>query len=256
MHKPYSMVISPDDHMLTADKSAYFRVTESSLINIRDALCAIGVANADVGSVLDFGCGYGRAYRALSYLMPNANLTACDLIADAAQYCANTFGGDWVEAHEDVSRIAFPRKYDVIWLGSVFTHLPEHRWALLLDALSATLNPGGVIVMTMHGARSIFVIETVLLERNPHAIDGNWFADMKKNLPETGFAFAPNKPAAIRHQNNMGMDVTQGEYGFSFNTPGWFADYIGKRSDLEMVDFVPAGWDNNHDVGVVSKIAD
>lgn len=250
----FDETVSPDDHMVTTDISSYMRVARAGLDSVLDSLSAVGRAPETITSVLDFGSGYGRVYRALAAAFPDAKLTACDLMAPAAKFCADTFGGDWVQSHEDLGQVKLPRKYDLVWLGSVFTHLPEARWDRLLDFLGEYTEKDGLVVFTSHGERAIYVIENNLMKRNPYAIDADLYAEMKQVIPNRGFYFIPNKPAAIKHQKGRGIDVSEGEYGFSFCSEAWVRNLFEKKSNWECVNYAPAGWANNHDVVTIKRL--
>lgn len=250
-----NLTISPDDHMMTTpDPVAYFRTSRSALDCVLRGLASAGKVPSDVGAVLDFGSGYGRVYRALAAAFPDAKLTACDLMESASRFCAETFGGDWVKSDEDLAAVKLPRKYDLIWLGSVFTHLPIHRWQSLLGFLADATNQAGVVVFTSHGERAIKQIEDVLLKRNPFAIESDWYAAMKAGLPQAGFDFYPSRPAVVKHQVDRGIDVSQGEYGFSFTTEEWVRQFVSTIPQWNLVAYEAAGWGGNHDVVTLLRV--
>lgn len=246
--------MSPDDHMLTADLDAYFRTSRSGLRAVETGLEGAGRTPADIKTVLDFGCGYGRVYRALAAAFPHAQLTASDLMEPAARFCAETFGGDWARSYEDLDKVELPRTYDLTWLGSVFTHLPPHRWWTMTRFLARVTNPGGLVVFTAHGNRAIDVIRDHSMKRNPGLADPARFALMEEAIATIGFDFLPNRPAGVAHQNKLGIDVTLGEYGLSFTTEWWVREMAERHPDFELAHYAPAGWGNNHDVVTLRRI--
>jgi len=249
----FDETMSPDDHMLTADLASYFQTARQGLTCVLDGLAAAGRSPESISTVLDFGSGYGRIYRALAAGFPQAQLTACDLMEPAARFCAETFGGDWARSSEVLDEIRLPRTYDLIWLGSVFTHLPAHRWVSLLDFLARATNAGGIVIFTTHGATAIEHIENRILARNPHMIAAERFAAMKRTLQLTGFDFIPNKPAAIRHQNDRGIKVSEGEYGFSFASEEWVARLVDRLPPWRLVKYAAPGWGRNHDAATIVR---
>lgn len=249
----FDRTMSPDDHMVTADLESYFRTAQSGLDCVLKGVAAAGKAPEEIKSVLDFGSGYGRVYRALAAGFPEAELTACDLMGPAAEFCASTFGGDWVESAENLDDTQLPRLYDLVWLGSVFTHLPAHRWAMLLDFLARFVESDGTVVFTTHGTRAVTHIQDVLLVRNPYAVDADRFELMVANIDRLGFDFIPNKPAATKYQADMGMEVTQNEYGFSFARDWWIAELITRSPEWELVEYFAPGWAGNHDSAVLRR---
>lgn len=244
----YDRTISPNDHMAFSGQEAYFRVTDSGVECILRGVESGGIKPDDVRAVLDFGCGYGRIYRALPRIFPTATWTALELIASAARYCAETFGGEHVVSHEDLDKVIMRRKYDVVWVGSVFTHLPMHRWTGLLGFLAKNTNPGGVAIFTAHGECSLKFFETHVLKTTAHVMNPAVFSAITEALPRTGFAFAPKEPMDFDHGSKIGMNVTRGEYGFAFNTEAWLRDFIATQPHWELVSYRPAAWAGNHDV--------
>ena len=192
-------------------------------------------------------------YRAIAAAFPDAELTASDLIVDAAQFCADTFGGDWVQSTEDLG-FSLPRKYDLIWLGSVFTHLPAYRWCRLLDFLNQWLNPEGIVVFTSHGATALNYFEHGIMAANPNICPASRFAAMKASLDLIGFDFIPNQPYATQHHRAVeGAALTEGEYGFSFATQWWVSELINRIPGWELVLYAAGGWGGNHDGITIRK---
>lgn len=248
----FDRTISKDDHMVTATTEAYFNTTQSAVESILKGLQANGKKPEDIKSAMDFGCGYGRVYRAFPLLFPNAKLMAVDLMENAVKFCSGTFGGDGIQSNEKFE-LDLPRAFDMVWLGSVFTHLPLVGWDKLLKLLADNCEKGSCAIFTVHGTRAIEHIEAVVLKRNPYLLDAEYFEDMKRTLPTTGFSFTANKGGNYRHQVEIGMAVTEGTYGFSFTTQEWIEAYISKNSAWDLLDYAPAGWGNNHDVVTVRR---
>lgn len=247
-------IISPDDHMASPDPAAYFNTSRTALECILVGLEAAARPSESIASVLDFGSGYGRVYRALAAAFPHSSLTAADLMGAAARFCAENFGGDWVESDEDVLNVKLPRQYDLVWLGSVFTHLPEHRWRLLLDFLASNTTLGGIVVFTTHGVNATKHFHDVVMKRNPYMVPAERFDAMLATLPKTGFDFIATPPAVQRHQLARGMAVSDGEYGFSFATEGWVRELIESHPNWDLVHYAAPGWGNNHDAATLRRV--
>jgi SAM-dependent methyltransferase len=249
----FDRTISPDDHMLTADLESYFRTAQSGIDCILASLAAAGKNTDDIRSVLDFGSGYGRVYRALAAAFPDAQRTACDLMEPAARFCAETFGGDWLKSDENLDNVALPRRYDLVWLGSVFTHLPSYRWVRLLNFLASATNANGIVVFTTHGWKAIGHLENFTLKRNPYILDASRFEGMKDSLQFTGFDYIPNKPKVIDHQNARGITVSQNEYGISFSEEWWVRTLIEKMPEWRLIRYAAPGWGGNHDAATLIR---
>ncbi len=51
----------------------------------------------------------------------------------------------------DADALSAPRRYDVVWVGSVATHLSEQSTIRLVRKLLSFLAPKGLLVLSMHG---------------------------------------------------------------------------------------------------------
>lgn len=106
-------------------------------------------------TILDFGCGHGRVSRHLSAYAPNARIVAADIRLDAVEFCAKELRCEPLLLQPTFGETPLPKGMDLIWVGSVFTHIDYLRqrqlWELLFDALA----PKGLLIGTFHGRRAI-----------------------------------------------------------------------------------------------------
>lgn len=101
-------------------------------------------------AVLDFGCGHGRVARVLASRLAHGKLSVCDLDPSAVKFCREAFGATAVQGHPDPRQLALG-SYDVIWMGSVLTHLPREAALVLTERLASVLRPAGLLLFTTHG---------------------------------------------------------------------------------------------------------
>src|SRR2546423_2484827 len=141
--------IAPDDGMWDGDMNHYFGVGQSALHCIRVAMQAAQIDT--VTNILDLPCGHGRVLRHLQSAFPGARLTACDLNISGTSFCAATFGAEPVPGHETPGKIALQGNYDLIWVGSLLTHLNAKASTDFLDIFRANLCRNGLLVCTLHG---------------------------------------------------------------------------------------------------------
>lgn len=145
--------IHPHDDMKDPrDTSAahYAKVGRSALEEIRESLEPAGLSFGDVGSCLDMPSGYGRVLRLLRRELPAAQITACDVNREAIRFCASEFGALPLRSRGRLETLRLGR-YDLIWCGSLITHLDDRRVERLLRQFADALMPGGVAVLTIHG---------------------------------------------------------------------------------------------------------
>ena len=145
-----SLIIGWKDMMYEGYPTHYFSSGYSALFCVRRALDQ--AAKKSPESILDFGCGHGRVLRSLAADFPRARLTAADVDTAGVNFCAKTFGAIPVYSDIDFSRLAFNRRFDLIWVGSVFTHLRSERWMSLLELFRSILTEDGLLVFSTHGS--------------------------------------------------------------------------------------------------------
>jgi len=144
--------IHPDDdmkHPQDADAAHYASVGRSAIAAIGQALSAADRSFDDVEACLDMPCGYGRVLRMLAHEIPGERITACDINRKAIRFCASEFGATPLRSTPNLDRVRFGR-YDLIWCGSLVTHIDERRAERLLRRFADALVPGGVAIVTIH----------------------------------------------------------------------------------------------------------
>jgi len=117
------------------------------------ALAPAGKTLADFRRILDFGCGSGRATRALKTLHPAADVSGTDIDEEAIAWLAwnyPKFGNFSVAPHRPPTEYA-DAAFDFIFGISVFTHLPQDMEREWLDELRRISAPGAHLVLTTHG---------------------------------------------------------------------------------------------------------
>ena len=222
--------ISPNDTMFVPQARAhYFMQGQSALHCVRVAMQAAGLAN--VRTVLDLPCGHGRVLRWLRKTFPNAVITACDLDRDGVDFCAQAFGAIPVYSAENPEAIPLWGPFDLIWCGSLLTHLDQHRWPAFLAFFHSTLSTGGLLVFTVHGRPSVHWLRT----------------------GHTDYLL-PDVPAILRAYDGSGFAYqgyrahTHSNYGISLSSPAWVMGQIMRQPGLRLVHYAERGWDNHQDV--------
>lgn len=112
-------------------------------------------ASAPPGSLagLDFGCGYGRVLRQLVAEVPSVRWTAADVDRKAVRFCQQEFGVAGVVSTRRLTDVRFDdAPFDVVWMGSLLTHLPPATADDLWAMLHANLRPGALLALSTHGA--------------------------------------------------------------------------------------------------------
>jgi SAM-dependent methyltransferase len=135
----------------------------------------------DIESCLEIGCGYGRIVRELRREIPPSAISVCDVIDEGTRFTAAEFGVRRVPVVEAMGP-EYDCSFDLIYLLSVYTHLPRHMIENNLARVSALLKPNGVLVFSTHGKLSAEMAETY---------EQYWLDKEKLNaeLEQTGFFY-------------------------------------------------------------------
>lgn len=221
--------IHPHDDMRDPrDTSAahYAKVGQSALEEIGGALEAAGRSFGEIGSCLDMPSGYGRVLRLLSREMPAAQITACDVNREAIRFCASELGAVPLRSRGRLETLRLGR-YDLIWCGSLITHLDDRRTEQLLRQFADALMPGGVAVVTVHGDP-------------PDESD-----------PSYGPLARPVRAAlASRGSFHVAYVGALDDYGHAWHTKEYVSGVFDRVSGgaVELVSFGRRGWDEHQDV--------
>ncbi|GAB6905561.1 hypothetical protein DESC_290072 [Desulfosarcina cetonica] len=214
--------------------SQYFRVGKQAWDIIQWALSTSKGRNTPK-DILDLPCGAGRITRWLRATWPDARIFVSDISDDEMRFCAEHFSGLPVKAHNDFSKINIPSHVDVVWCGSLITHIDAKRTSQLLNWFMEQLNPGGVLIATTHGRQRI-----KLLEKSPSGLSADQLHKVLSDYHEYQFG---------HHAYNIN---SQG-YGFSLTSLQWLASWIENRKDAKLIALQEAAWADRQDVLIVQK---
>ncbi len=100
-------------------------------------------------SMLEFAAGFGRFTRHLARVLPG-RVTCADVLPGSVEFLQTQFGVKTFLSAHDPASLTFPAKYDLVFVLSMFTHLPPAMWQPWLKALGKAVAPGGVLVFSVH----------------------------------------------------------------------------------------------------------
>jgi SAM-dependent methyltransferase len=215
--------------MYEGHATCYFSSGYSALFCIRQALDKAG--KRSVKSILDFACGHGRVLRSLTAHFPEAALTAVDTNRSGVDFCAKMFGAKPVYSNIDFSNLVFDAKFDLIWVGSLFTHLHAERWPKLLKLLRSVLAEDGLLIFSTHGSNA----EQRLRDRQIFLfnLEPEHIAKILEEYGNHGFGYSDYR----RYPG----------YGVSLSSPQWVTLQVNKVG-LKPILHQENGWDDFQDV--------
>ena len=106
------------------------------------------------GSFLEFASGHGRFTRHLVKALGAERVTVSDVVPDAVAFARDTLGVPGVQSAARPEDVAWPRRYGVVFVLSLFSHLPRSSWGRWLARLVDAVEPGGLLVFTTHGTEA------------------------------------------------------------------------------------------------------
>lgn len=231
-----SREVSPADEMFHANEEHYFDVGASALHCIETALLAARRPRDTITRILDLPCGHGRVLRFLRHAFPEAEVVACDLNRDGVDFCARVFGAVPLYSHEDIDLVPHEGVVDLIWCGSLLTHLTEEKCHRLLRFFHRILGHGGILVFTTHGR---FCARKLEAGGDRHGLGDPQIQALLRDYRDRGFA-------------HVGYSA-QGEYGFSLANPGFVMRRFIDEVSWRLLGYHENGWDGRQDVVAVQK---
>ncbi|MGH2979925.1 MAG: class I SAM-dependent methyltransferase [Solirubrobacterales bacterium] len=219
--------ISPRDQMFRV-RERYLRAGQKGLDCIRLGMVAAGKTAVD--SALDLPCGYGRVLRWIRAEFPAARLGGCDIDHHGVDFCAATFGAEPVYGRADPADVVIDAPYDLIWSGSLFTHLPPEQWDGFLELFERALGPGGLVVFTTHGRRIAQLMRDPERRRAYNPIDHDALLSdyEREGIAYVEYAHDPEQ------RERLALPST---YGISLTRPSAVCAIVERRPGLQLVGF-------------------
>lgn len=220
-------------------EKVYYWMGFTAIDAITEGLARSNTDQSNIKTILDFACGYGRVCRALRSTFPGAAITACDIDRGGVAFCAENFGALPAYSHEKPEDLTLTGQYDLIWVGSLFTHLPESDWRGYLQKLCDLTAPNGLLVFSVAGR---FVYDL--------AVAGDYFglrredmAAVQADYQKRGFAYAQYPNTVTSHSN----------IGRTFVSDQWVKEEIANIASMRYVCNIERGYSQRQDVIVASK---
>lgn len=209
-----SLAIHPGDQMFSHSLahhgqpdialSQYFSISLQQWNVARQVVRILFGADAGQLRWLDFACGYGRLLRLLPALVTPERTWASDIQAPAVAFVERTFGVHGLPSTADPEHFRPEQRFDLIWVASLFSHLPQPLFEGWLSRLLQLLTPDGVLCFSVRDASQL-----------PPGIE----------LPATGLRYAGES-------ENSGLDPAI--YGTAWASEAFVRKAVGDRPCLRL----------------------
>jgi SAM-dependent methyltransferase len=185
--------LHPDDTFTKRGKENF--VAGHAAVGVLKLALWLGLkAPEEVRSVLDFGGGFGRVTRFLRRSFPNAEVWHCDIDPRMGEFVAREFGARTFSVPKNIGELEpshFPARFDLIWLGSIFTHTSRADMLRLLGLFAGLQDAGGIIVFTTDGQ---YMVDRMRLGMRNGELSVQP-AETIREFHETGHCFRASRPA-------------------------------------------------------------
>ena len=241
-----------DETLLDRATDFYFQVGESAINEIIRGCISSNLSI--VKNVLDLACGHGRVLRHLVKLFINAKFSAADINEDGVDFCREHFGVKGFCTPVNIDEFDFDDQYDLVWAGSLFTHLPLEKTRRAIVHICNYLTPHGIFIFTLHGRSS--------LEKMPQwKRDNTEIQSAMKQYSETGYGFYEFLHKELRAGSQQHPSVERyfshalsiPDYGMSLSRPSTLIREIERMENLQILSYREGGWCGHQDVMVIGR---
>jgi SAM-dependent methyltransferase len=232
---PACTLIAPADDMCMTGAEQYYHIGREALTQVQQAVARSG--HDRIEAILDLPCGYGRVARWFRTAYPAAQLTVCDTQGRGVAFCVEHLRATGVPATGDGGHWAsLPGPYDIIWCGSLLTHFDRNQWLIHLQRFAERLTPHGVLVFTSHG---LLAQEKLQSGEKDYGLPPEETARLRSAAGVEGFGY-------VNYPDSPG-------YGISIAQPGWISELIARETELHLLEYREAAWDQHQDVVVCTR---
>ena len=132
--------------------------------------------------------------------------------------------------------------WDLVFSGSLLTHLPERFFWPTIDAIARGLSPTGIALVTLEGRRAEEIQDTAW-----KLIEDDRFDRIRRAYRRKGFGFADYSAPMKK------LFPSQQQYGIALVAPSWVMRGLEQRSELRVLGYVERAWDEHQDVMVFGR---
>ncbi|HEV7436180.1 MAG TPA: class I SAM-dependent methyltransferase [Pseudorhizobium sp.] len=225
-------VPSADDHYMAVGYSAMRIVTSALVTNNRDV----------PRSILDFPSGSGRITRHFRAMFPDARIGACDLYEAHTDFCARHFGAEPIASKENLDELDVGSDWDLVFCGSLLTHLPETLFWPTIDFITRSLSERGLAIVTLEGRHAEW-----RQDNSWKFMSDRLFAPARAGFNDCGFGFADYEP------NFKSLFDKQARYGIALAKPSWVLRGLEQMENITILGYVEHAWDRHQDVVIFGK---
>ena len=226
--------ISINDDMYQGNLSHYLRCGSEAAILIKNYSKNLNYSNNL--RILDFPCGYGRVTRWLRFIFPESEIVGSDTTLDAVDFSKINFLMEPFEAKTNFNDNKLEGHFNLIWVGSLITHIPQEDGVELLNFLTSHLDKNSQLFLSFLGEE---MQNRFISEDSPYGLSKESANEVLVSFREKGYGYS-------NYPNQKG-------YGISLISSKWWSDFIYNRPEFKL-EIVPLGWDKHHNIAVITRV--
>jgi len=232
--------VSLHDEMWYSGPDRYFHVGLAAIGCIDQVYDSTGVPHPR--RILDMPSGAGRVLRYIAVRFPQAELTACDIMPNEVAFCAQRFGATPVISSPDFDAVELPGPFDLIWSGSLVTHLDGEGTKAYLRLCQRNLSANGLLILTTHGDA---VARRVPSYPNFYSLTDQQARDVVTAYKRDGIGFVPY--STPHTPQVLGYTPEAAPYGIALTSREWVRG-AAEQAGLRERYFAEHGLRDHHDV--------
>jgi hypothetical protein len=192
-----------------------FRQTKDFVLRLENYTASYGPRKMRGASILDFGCGWGRLARMMSYYSDPEKIFSVDPLDESISICRES-GILGIVEKSDYLPTSLPvsdAKFDLAYAYSVFTHTSSKATLSALRTVRQYMVPNGLFVITV---RPVEIWDISEFGENAVVDREALINDFEKY----GYAFLPNPHLAIDGDSVYGVSTISPQW-ITENAAGW-----------------------------------
>jgi hypothetical protein len=146
---------------------------------------------------------------------------------------------------ENLDDLDTAEKWDLIFCGSLLSHLPQIHFWPTIKFITRSLSSNGIAIVTLEGRHAEYI-----QDNKWKFIDDDSFNIARKSFHDTGFGF-------VDYNTNFKTlnFPDQERYGITLVKPSWIMKGIEAMEDIRILGFAERDWDDHQDVIVFGRPA-
>lgn len=257
--KPFEVIdaVHRNDEMFQ-DAGHYYGAAVDAINIIVRELAAAKIPIDKVNRIMDCPSGYGRVARMLRAVFPKSEIVATDILEEGIKFCAEAFGCVPVLAKVNPFESEVTGAFDLIWSGSLVTHLNAKQTERYIDFWLQHLAPSGIVVFSTLGRYNYerFKDGTYL-----HYLPPSEAKKLVEGYEVSGLGYG----AHTREYNEKDVPITKlvldeleyTDWGVTAIKPQWLYSFIDQdkyKGKYRILSHHETYWDENHDIVTIQRI--